>query len=248
MKSFTGKKEKYWLRQMSRNVLTSGKSTTALSLNRSVGKSATPLKLVNLQKSARADTQASTREKALLQQNVELKRKNNELVRVLKKSKELIRSEVGKYKAENGVMKKFAEAAWAWAEPNLEEKLKEEVRPILVKTAKTNSIATNSTDHCSGENLKDDSNHKCKLSQRAFKASLLQKLNDTKLENEKLSRYLYFLGRRSERQEALVVDSENVESDDEVVCRWTREENGVRNEIPVAVPTFLKSLRLANKY
>lgn len=248
MKSLTGKKEKHWLRQMSRNVLTSGKSTTALSLNRSVGKSTTPLKLVTLQKSARADAVGSAREKTLLQQNAELKRKNCELVRVLKKSKELIRSEVARFRAENSVMKKFAEAAWGWAEHNLEDKLKEEVRPILVKTTKTNSIATNSTDHCSGENLKDDPDHRHKLSQRAFKASLLQKLSDAKLENEKVSRYLYFLGSRSDKQEALVVDSENVESDDEVVCRWTKEGSGARSETPVTVPTFLKSLRLANKY
>jgi len=256
MKSFSGKKEKHWLRQMSRNVLSNEKSITALSLNRSVAKSTTPLKLMSLQKSVRADTLASTREKALLQQNVELKKKNNELVRILKKSKELIKSEINKYKAENLIMKKFTEAAWVWAEPKLEEKLKEEVRPILLKqSTKMSSIATNSTDHCSAEGFKEERSDKellkRKLSQKTLKsASLIQRLNDDKLKNKKLNQYLKFLEKGCTVEEkALMVDSENVESDeDEVICTWINEDVPVHDEVPVAIPTFIKSLGLRNTF
>lgn len=258
MKSFSGKKEKHWLKQMSRNVLTTGKSTTTLSLSRSVAKSTTPLKLMNLQKSARTDAMASSREKALLQQNIELKKKNNELVRILKKSKELIKSEVGKYKAENNVMKRFAEAAWSWAEPKLNEKLKEEMKPILVKpSTKKYSITTNSTDHCSGEKFKEDRYEnellKRRLSQKTLRTtSLMQRLNDTKQENAKLNRYLMFLVKRRDKRvdikKELVADSENVESDEEeMCCKWLRKEVVANKDTPVAMPTFLKTLAIGNK-
>lgn len=258
MKSFSGKKEKHWLKQMSRNVLTTGKSTATLSLSRSVAKPTTSLKLMNLQKSARIDTIASLREKELVQQNIELKKKNNELVCILKKSKDRIKSEVSRYKAENNIMKKFAEAAWSWAEPKLNKKLKEDVRPILVKSStKKYSIATNSTDHCSGEKFKDDHYEsellKHKLSQKKLRtSSLMQRLNDIKQENEKLNRYLMFLGKRRDRRvevkKELVVDSENVESDEEeMCCEWMRKKVVMNKEIPVAVPTFLKTLAIGNK-
>jgi hypothetical protein len=211
---------------------------------------------MNLQKSARTDTLTSTREKALLQQNVELKKKNNELVRILKRSKELIKSEINKYKAENSIMKRFAEAAWVWAEPKLEEKLKEEVRPILLKpSTKMNSVATNSTDHCSAERFKEEHNDRkslrCKLSQKNLRGtSLIQRLNTSKLENEKLNQYLEFLEKGCAVEEkALMVDSENVESDeDEVVCTWMNEEVPVHNEVPIAIQTFIKSLGLGNTF
>ena len=213
MKLSGGKKS--WMMQNSRNVLSSGKSTTSISFSRSVSKSTTPLKIMNIQKSARADV--NTREKALLQQNVELRKQNNELVHLLKKSKELIKAEIEKYKAENMIMKKFAEVAWNWAEPNLEDKLKDEVKTLLMKpNTKVNSIATNSTDHCSGEGETGLIKHKL---------SNIRKLNDTKLENEKLNRYLCFLEE----------GHKNMDSESE--CKWKA------NAIPI--PNFIKSLNLA---
>ena len=110
------KNEKHWPRQISRNILGTGKTTTSISINRSVIRSGTPLKLVNLQKSARGEGLTSAR---LVQQNTELKKKNNELLHLLKKSKDVIKNEMGKYKAENVAMKKFAETVLVWVEDNL---------------------------------------------------------------------------------------------------------------------------------
>ena len=215
-------------------------------LFRSVIRSGTPLKLVNLQKSARGEGLTSAR---LVQQNTELKKKNNELLHLLKKSKDVIKNEMGKYKAENVAMKKFAETVWVWVEDKLESKLKEEMKPLIDKSKiKVNITATNYTDQVLADeeaefiNIKDsqkDSNTN----------NLMEKLNEIKVVNNEINKYLFFLERSTllNKENTLILDSENVESDTEndMICRWTKGEKSY-DETPMTMPSFIKSLRLGS--
>jgi hypothetical protein len=65
-------------------------------LNKPAIKSITPIKCSNAPRSGRTDPSLTTREKALMKQNVELKKENTELIKLLKKSKEVIKDEIGK--------------------------------------------------------------------------------------------------------------------------------------------------------
>ena len=241
MKSFMGKSDNHWPRQISRNVLGNGKSTTAISMTRSVIRSGTPLKLISFQKSARGENLASSR---LIQQNTELKKKNNDLLHLLKKSKDIIKNEMGKYKEENLIMRKFAEASWIWVESKIEGQLKDELKPFLSKlNIKTNTTENDYTNHCSAEdNVKfiNKKNNENKY--------LTMKLNEVRAENERINEYLRFLERNSSTRKTkpLIVSSENVESDteEEIICPWSNEVKDSDNSNSVAMPTFIKSLRL----
>eukprot|EP00826_Nyctotherus_ovalis_P009088 TRINITY_DN12380_c0_g2_i2.p1 TRINITY_DN12380_c0_g2~~TRINITY_DN12380_c0_g2_i2.p1 ORF type:complete len:194 (-),score=72.32 TRINITY_DN12380_c0_g2_i2:168-704(-) len=139
----------------------------------------------------------NTREKALVKQNEDLRKKNSELLQTLKKQKDLIKSRIMGFKSENDAMKRFAEAAWPWVEPRLDEELKETIRPLIKDSARMNSETTNCTEHRSLD--KSHSSHeeaelKHKISSKEAEASnLTRTLKETKLENEVVAEYLKFV-------------------------------------------------------
>jgi len=258
----SGTKEKWWPKQTgekSRNSL--GKSTTVLTINKPAIKSITPIKCSNGSRTGRSDPSLTTREKALMKQNVELKKENSELIKLLKKSKEVIKDEIGKYKAENFLMKRFAEASWPYVEAKLEEKLKDEVKPLIAiskeSIGKMNSNTTNHTDHFSAEKSKSNrdeiDNLRLKLAEKESETlSLQRELNRTRLENEMISKYLKFSQSHKfgipsptkKPKEILPVDSSNVGSEaDEDEVEWIKKSEKERNG-PTVIAGFIKSLTL----
>ena len=211
----------------SRNGLASGKST--ITLNKPTIRPVTPVKISKLQKTSKGESVLNTREKALIKQNEELKKKNTELLQTLKKQKDIIKDKVMEYKAENEVMKRFAETAWPWVEMQLDEELKETIRPLIKDTTKMNSETTNCSEHRSVE--KSHSSHedaevlKQKISSRELEVSNLTKtLKETLIENEAVTNYLRFVQMNS-----------NVEN----------EKTNKSKDYNKVLPGFIKSLTLS---
>ena len=234
-------------------------------------KSITPIKSINTQRSARGDQSLTTREKALMKQNVELKKENAELIRLLKKSKEVIREELGKSKHENQIMKKFIETVWPIVDSKIEGGIKEEVKTIISfrDSGKMNTITTNHTDNISGEQqserslkdkqleqkLKSDREElehmKQKLLAKEAQARVMQQERDGfRQENESMKNYLRFSKnaalptRKSEGKEILPVDSANVGSEaDEDGEDWCGKKSGNHSLIGT-LPGFIKSMMM----
>ena len=197
-----------------------------------------------------------------MKQNIELKKENSELIKILKKSKEVIRDEIGKYKTENAILKKFAEASWPWVDGKLDEKLKEELKPLLTlsrEAGKMNSTTTNHTDNLSAERSKSERDEIESLKQRlaekeAESQTLLQDLAATKAESESIVSYIRYTkvktispsAIKKEQREVLPVDSANVGSDadeEEPIAEDWEKRRGQEGNGAV-LPGFIKSLTL----
>ena len=173
-----------------------------------------------------------------MKQNMELKNENAELIKLLKKSKDLIKEEIGKFKGENQIMKRFLEATWSLTEGKIDEKLREQVRSII--GIRVNTITTNHTEQVSSELHSAEPSSKCKSpksneseSLRSLKEKLIEKENETTnlearildLQNEQrcMTTYFSFMLDRTSRDslrrsgtivhEVLPVDSANVGSE-----------------------------------
>ncbi len=224
------------------------KSSTVLVLNKQTKhvKSITPLKCV--QHSYRGGEPSVTpREKALMKQNLELKKENAELVRLLKRSKELIKDEIGRCSAENQTMRRFVEAAWSLTEGRVEEKLREQVRSI-VGSNKVNTNATANTESQSspGEREREDTIAlRNELRSMDSKNRMLRgQVGELRSEGRTVAQYVSFVVRNrggKKPEEALPVDSANVgsESDEDV-----GDSKKGRSEEGPQLPGFMKSLML----
>ena len=254
----------------SRNAL-GMKSATTIVLNKPV-KSITPIKACNVQRGGRNEVTSTPREKALMKQNADLKKENAELIRLLKKSKELLKDDVSKSRSENLAMKRFIEAAWSLVDGKIEEKLRDEVKPIIgIKdsSGKMNTITTNHTDNISAE-LQTERGLKDKLLKidpeelELLRRNLLEKdvqnkvqvleLNEIKRENENIVNYLVFSQNKKqllpqhnyeESKEILPVDSANVGSEaDEDEISFETCSIKRHNNTTTTLPGFIKTLTL----
>ena len=213
------------------------KSSTVIVLNKHV-KSITPIKSGAVQRTARNEPSITPREKVLMKQNIELKKENAELIKLLKKSKDLIKDEIGKCRAENQAMKAFVEAAWPITEGKIEEKLRDQVKSIIGMRS-SNTIATNHTERMSSEPQSTEPNPSSKLTlvESEEIASLKHKLvvkdkqnkflqakiSDAKSESKSVIEYLSYVLKRKRisvendkmllSKEVLPVDSANVGSE-----------------------------------
>ncbi len=235
------------------------KSSTVLMLNKHV-KSSTPLRSSNAQRSSRAEPSVTPREKALAKQNLELKKENAELIRLLKRSKELIRDEINKYAAENITMKHFLEMSWSLTEGKVDEKLREQVRSMIGIRVNTLN-ATNNTEHVSAElpaSVQPDSEELESLrrqltAKEAQNKTLVRQMHAVHQESRAMAKYLSFtLQKRSpvprfarRVDEVLPVDSANVGSDDEDEEKEAPRSQGT--EAGKQVPGFIKSLMLVKE-
>ncbi len=231
-------------------------------------KSITPLKSVHGSHSGRPDLSASAREKALMKQNVELKKENADLIRLLKKSKELIRDELGKSQAENQTLKRFVESVWTAAEGKVDDKLREEVKSLLGprELGKMNTTTTNHTDNLAAEPIEGGPQPRERVGRAEHEElerlrhreaqcrSLMLELSDARHEKESLVGYLLYTQHRSggvERKgrgekEALPVDSANVgsEADEEEMNGGEWGQEGRKVATPCVLPSFFRGLML----
>eukprot|EP01022_Parablepharisma_sp_SALTPOND_P020066 TRINITY_DN3546_c0_g1_i1.p4 TRINITY_DN3546_c0_g1~~TRINITY_DN3546_c0_g1_i1.p4 ORF type:complete len:236 (+),score=54.17 TRINITY_DN3546_c0_g1_i1:3404-4111(+) len=211
------------------------KSSTILILKKPI-KSITPIKGV-IQKSAHAP--AVIKENTIVKQNVELKKENAELIRLLKKSKEIIKGEIGKLKQENQLMKKLAGIAWDATEGKIDEKLREQVKGIIGIKANTGT-----TNHSEGmeDTRKADIGEEVKkmrgkiASEEKRTTTLRTKMQDAKTENKAIKEYMGYAMMRKKNVEKRWVDSENIDSEEEEAVPIEKVKAG-----------FIRSLLLSGK-
>ena len=236
-------------REKSRNGITSGKSTTIISSNKSNPRPITPVKLTTVHKVP----SLNIREKALAKQNEDLKKQNSELLQSLKRNKDIIKEKIVKYKSENTIMKKFTETAWPWVEPRLDEELKASIKPLITAikdTSKMNTESTNHTDHVSTE--KSHSNRgeiellKQRIQNKKLEAdNLEEKLKETLRENTIISEYLKYLETKPTNINELFEDPSNIINDnDEEILNNSQTSDKVAHGVYRALPGFIRTLTL----
>ena len=116
-------------RAKSRNSIVTARSNTLFTLTKSSIRPVTPIRRESIQKNSKLNISLTAREKSLVNQNIKLKKENEELIRLLKKSRLYIKEEVRKYKPENIALKNFALVVWPWIETRIDEELKQEIEP-----------------------------------------------------------------------------------------------------------------------
>ena len=236
--------------EKSRNAIIS-KSSTVVMLNKHI-RSVTPIKVTNVQRGGHNEPSLTPREKALMKQNIELKKENAEIMRLLKKSKELIKDEITKCKAENQIMRRFLEAAWPVTEGKVEEKLRDQVKALIgikANTAPTNHSERVSDSQSAEKELEDlESLRKSMYKKEEQYNALRGRVEELGKENAAIKKYVEYsavsdwkkekkLGRRLV-EGVLPVDSENVGSEGE------EDEENCEIGVVALVPGFMKSLTL----
>ena len=242
----SGKKERSRSRPHSRNALTSARTTAVLTLSKSIRRSISPGTRTSTQRSNKTNSTLNTREKSLIKQNLQLKKDNEKLMLLLKKSKAFIKDEIAKYRPENLIMKKFALTVWSWVESELDEKLKEEIKPIINREHNIKTLSFRSKKIFSGieEEL---SLLKSEVEKKSNEILILQKkLNHAEQLNKSMMEYMNYMEKNTKYKEEkniediIYVDSSNLISDegDEEIHEFSK---------GPTVPGFVKSLQLARK-
>lgn len=203
------------------------KSSTQIALNKTV-KSATPLKSTNAQRSTRKEASLTPREKALVKQSMEIKKENSELIKLLKKSKELFKDEINKSKAENQNLKSLLEAVWPIVDSRIDEKLREQIKNAI-GVKEITKMCTNDTEHISAKHpikLLDSPKNDQEIAslkeeiaaKEAQNLGLLKKLNVFDNEIECMHKYWSLISMKKVKNEQinmnmLPVDSANIGSE-----------------------------------
>ena len=240
--SCLGSKKKFKAKPKSRNTITSARTTAVLTLSKPILRSISPITRTSTQRSNKSNSSLSLREKSLINQNLKLKKENEKLIQLIKKSKTFIKDEIKKYHSENLVMKKFLMTAWPLVGGQIDQKLAENLKPILEsehisKTLKVKSENVLRENHTKNIEIVKEKSEIIKLE---------EKLNNEKQLNHTVIRYLNFLENRvintnkNINEDIIPVDSSNLLSDegDEII-----EESGKE----FAIPGFIKSLHLGNQ-
>ncbi len=198
-----------------------------------------------------------------MKQNVELKKENAELIHLLKKSKELIKDEVARFKSENLLLRRFVESVWTSVEGKVDEKLREQLRPLinLREAGKMNTSTTNNTDNPSvgppsespklRPSIDELDQLRQKLAEREMQNCLLaSQLAETRHESESVSGYLQYVQRRDcavpkkpvADRPTLPVDSANVGSEADEEELPPKEQRAICGSASCVLPGFIRSL------
>jgi hypothetical protein len=201
------------------------KCSTMIALNK-IDRTQTPIKLLNPPRSGRKDAPPTPRERALVNQNAKLKKENSELIKLLKKSQELIKEEVHKSKIENQTLKSLLATVWPTVENKIDEKLKEQIKNAI-GIKESIEMSTNDTGHVSGMHASKEKDHDSHSKDQEI-ASLKQEISsmdlvntglETKLrtaqnEIESMGKYLsYISGKVWTNEDYMQVDSANIGSE-----------------------------------